>query len=116
MEIVGTLKRVIKKSRGNNEIALAHIETLENPMYPQILEIEGYADKASLFDGITEGSEINVSINLRGREWTSPQGELKVFNTLSAWKVTVVNSQSQSAPAQSPPAAAPSSDLDDLPF
>jgi hypothetical protein len=28
-----------------------------------------------------------VSINLRGREWTNPQDEVKVFNTLQCWKV-----------------------------
>jgi hypothetical protein len=29
-----------------------------------------------------------LSINLRGREWTNPHGEVKVFNTLQCWKVT----------------------------
>ena len=31
--------------------------------------------------------QIEVSFNIRGREWTSPQGEVKYFNTLEAWRI-----------------------------
>jgi hypothetical protein len=30
---------------------------------------------------------MTVSFNLRGREWTSPKGEVKYFNSLEAWKI-----------------------------
>jgi hypothetical protein len=33
------------------------------------------------------GDEVEVGINLRGREWTSPQGEVKYFNTIQGWKI-----------------------------
>jgi len=41
-----------------------------------------------LFNNFRPGQPLTVSINLRGREWTNPQGEVKVFNTLQCWKVT----------------------------
>ena len=34
---------------------------------------------------------VEVFFNLRGREWTNPQGEVKVFNTLDAWKIQPLN-------------------------
>jgi len=36
---------------------------------------------------------------LRGREWTSPQGEVKYFNTLDAWRVEAVNKAMSASPA-----------------
>jgi hypothetical protein len=60
----------------------------ENADYPQTLEVEVAQDKVNLFNNFRPGQPLTVSINLRGREWTNPQGELKVFNTLQCWKVT----------------------------
>jgi hypothetical protein len=31
-----------------------------------------------------------VSFNLRGREWVSPKGETKYFNTLNAFKLDTI--------------------------
>jgi hypothetical protein len=56
--------------------------------YPQTIELEVAQDKIDLFNDYTPGQDMTVSINLRGREWTNPQGEVKVFNTLQCWKVT----------------------------
>jgi hypothetical protein len=55
--------------------------------YPQDIMFELTQDKTSLLDSIMEGQEVEVSFNLRGREWKSPQGEVKYFNTLTAFKV-----------------------------
>jgi hypothetical protein len=44
-------------------------------------------DKTSLLDSVMEGQEVEVSFNLRGREWRSPSGDVKYFNTLNAFKV-----------------------------
>ena len=78
------------------------------------------------------GDEIKAQINVRGREWANPQGEIKYFNTLEAWKLEKVGastSTSSPAPAASRPAvSAPAAQVtsnnfvssntadDDLPF
>ena len=72
----------------------------ENADYPQTLEVEVAQDKVNLFNNFRPGQPLTVSINLRGREWTNPQGEVKVFNTLQCWKVTsdVPDQQEEEAP------------------
>jgi len=69
----------------------------ENADYPQTIEVEVAQDKVNLFNNFRPGQPLTVSINLRGREWTNPQGEVKVFNTLQCWKVTsdVVDQQEE---------------------
>jgi hypothetical protein len=76
--------------------------------YPQDIMFELTQDKTSLLDSVMEGQEVEVSFNLRGREWTSPQGDVKYFNTLNAFKVET----NGSAPA----ATTTESDDEALPF
>jgi len=54
-----------------------------------------------------------VSFNLRGREWTSPQGEVKYFNTLDAWRIEKVEAVNMSPSDAVTPVT---NEADDLPF
>ncbi len=55
--------------------------------YEQFISFELVNDRTDMIDPFGVGEEITVSFNLKGRQWTSPQGEVKYFNTLEAWKV-----------------------------
>jgi hypothetical protein len=72
--------------------------------YPQTIEIEFSGEKVNLPDSFKPCDTVDFSLNLRGREWTSPAGETKVFNTITAWKVAVESNQSQTAPVEPTPA------------
>ena len=58
--------------------------------YPQHVSFQLSQDKCDLIDQFNEGQDIEVSFNLRGREWNGPQG-VKFFNTLDAWRITAVS-------------------------
>ena len=62
-------------------------------MYPQDILFQAVQDKCGMLDGIQPGEQVEVSFNLRGREWTSPQGEVRYFNTLDAWRIEKVASK-----------------------
>lgn len=94
-------------------------------MYPQDISFQAAQDKCSMLDGFTENDQVEVSFNLRGREWTSPQGEVKYFNTLDAWRIEKVgqgipqggpSNMDLSTPSSAPQASTDSSEGDDLPF
>jgi hypothetical protein len=44
-------------------------------------------DRCSQLDGMRVGDEVRIEFSLRGREWRSPSGELKYFNSLDVWKI-----------------------------
>ena len=92
------------------------IETDET--YPQKVQFQLSQDKCSLLNGINVNDIVEVDFNLRGREWTNPQGEVKYFNTLDAWRITPMQQQQTYAPpaVPNPPQPQPSSQPDDLPF
>ena len=74
------------------------VETADQ--YPQVLELQCTQDKAdNLIKFNKVGDNVDCSINLRGREWTNPQGEVKVFNTIEAWKIFKADTETAMAQA-----------------
>ncbi|MFN8394493.1 MAG: DUF3127 domain-containing protein [Bacteroidia bacterium] len=96
------------------------LEYVDNPLYPQYVAFQMIQDRVGLIDGYAVGDKIEVTFNLRGREWTSPQGEKKYFNTLEAWRIQKIDSGASTPASGSTPVhdmADISSDAaDDLPF
>tara|TARA_B110000503_G_C6820041_1_gene278518 strand:+ start:101 stop:484 length:384 start_codon:yes stop_codon:yes gene_type:complete len=101
------------------------VVTESSSMYPQDIMFQAAQDKCSMIDGFNENDQVEVSFNLRGREWTSPQGEVKYFNTLDAWRIEKVGQgMPQGGPSDmnldpiptAPVASTESSEDDDLPF
>jgi len=92
------------------------IETQDK--YPQLVMFQATQDKCTLLDNVKLNDNIEVSFNLRGREWTSPAGEVKYFNTLEAWRIELEGSapvQTPNAPVQQSTTPA-NEEEDDLPF
>lgn len=75
------------------------ILTDASSMYPQDISFQLTQDKCSLADAFVSNDQIEVSFNIRGREWTSPKGEVKYFNTLEAWRIEKMGA---AAPAAAP--------------
>ncbi|MGV3630974.1 MAG: DUF3127 domain-containing protein [Bacteroidota bacterium] len=80
------------------------VVTDSSSMYPQDIMFQLTQDKCSLIDGVQPNDQVEVSFNLRGREWTSPQGEVKYFNTLEAWRIDKVGAMGGGMPAGGPSA------------
>jgi hypothetical protein len=59
-------------------------------------------DRCEQLDGYTVGDELHVEFNLRGREWHSPSGEVKYFNTLEAWRVEPAGERRQTRTSRGP--------------
>lgn len=55
--------------------------------YPQFVLFQLTGDRCSLLDEHKVGDAVRVTFNVRGREWRSPQGETKYFNSLDVWKL-----------------------------
>jgi len=63
------------------------IELTDNPQYPQFVLFQLTGNRCDALDDFEKGQEVRVEFSLRGREWKSPQGEIKYFNSLDVWKL-----------------------------
>jgi hypothetical protein len=57
--------------------------------FPQFLTFQVVNDKCDLVANLNTGDVVEVSYNLRGREWKSPEGVTKYFNTVEAWSINL---------------------------
>jgi single-stranded DNA-binding protein len=79
------------------------VELTDNPKYPQLVLFQLTGDRCTQLDDFKQGDEVRIEFSLRGREWRSPQGELKYFNSLDVWKLEPARGQrraSGSGPTQ----------------
>ena len=83
MEVQGKIKLIDEtKTYGSNGFRKREMVITTEEQYPQHLLIEFVQDKTELLDKYSVGQDVRISINLRGREWQSPQGEIKYFNSI----------------------------------
>lgn len=87
--------------------------TFDNGQYPDYRIHQLVQDKVSLLDGYQVGEVVNVEINYKGREWVSPTGEVKYFNSDEVWKIERVDGSNETVQQKAPE---PISEEDDLPF
>src|SRR5262245_54606491 len=55
--------------------------------YPQFVLFQLTGDRCSQLDDHKVGDAVQVTFNVRGREWPSPQGETNYFNSRDVWKI-----------------------------
>ena len=87
MEVTGTVKRILPVQNVSATFRKRELVVNTDEQYPQTVAIEFTQVKGDLWDRVREGESVTVSINIRGREWTSPQGDVRYFVSLQGWRV-----------------------------
>lgn len=100
MELHGTVKKIFETQTFSSGFQKREMILLTQEQYPQPISIEFLSEKISLLDRLSEGDEVSVSINIRGREWTNPQGEIKYFNSITGWKIDKSLTKTTDEPVQ----------------
>ena len=88
MDITGKIKLINDtKEYGSNGFRKRELVVTTEEQYPQDLLVEFIQDKCDILNSYKVGESVKVDINLRGREWESPQGEIKYFNSIQGWRI-----------------------------
>ena len=104
MEIQGRIKQIFAtESVGQNGFQKRDVVITTDGQYPQDIIIQFAQGNCALLDNLQIGQIVKIHFNLQGREWTSPQGEVKYFNTVVGWKIELIQTtnvaqQQQQAP------------------
>ena len=124
MEVLGRVKLINPVQQVSASFKKRELVVTTEEQYPQHILIEFAQDKTDLLNNYNVGEQVKVSINLRGREWTNPQGEVKYFNDIQGWRIEKLQSEAPAAGMPPMPAAEafePATNFneeehDDLPF
>ena len=91
MEIQGRIKQIFpSQTMGQNGFEKRDLVIVTEENYPQTIIIQFTQQRCDLLDSLQVGQNVKVYINIRGREWTNQQGEIKYFNTIEGWKIEVI--------------------------
>lgn len=93
MELQGTVKKIYDLQTFASGFQKRELILTTEEQYPQPISIDFLQDKIDLLDNIKEGDSVKIGINIRGREWTSPQGEVKYFNSITGWRIEKVGNE-----------------------
>ena len=125
MDISRKLKLINEtKEYGPNGFRKREVVVTTEEQYPQDLLIEFIQDKCDILNSYNVGENVKIDINLRGREWESPQGEIKYFNSIQGWRIEKLGVEDQNDMVPPIPQTEESTDNeefgkdepDDLPF
>jgi translation initiation factor IF-3 len=88
MELQGTVYKKLDREQISDTFTKQGVVIETHGDYPQIVLVEFANKSLQAVDKVKVGDDVTVSINIRGREWTSPEsGETKYFNTISGWRI-----------------------------
>jgi hypothetical protein len=91
MEIQGRVKQIFpSQTMGQNGFEKRDLVIITEEQYPQTIIIQFTQQRCDLLDSLQVGQIVKVYINIKGREWRSPYGEIKYFNTIEGWKIEVI--------------------------
>lgn len=130
MEVIGKIKVINPIQEVSASFRKRELVVTTEEQYPQHILIEFTQARVDDLNSYQVGEPVKVSINLRGREWVSPQGETRYFNSIQGWRIermaTASSGTSASSAQMMPPMPAadafePATNFneeehDDLPF
>lgn len=124
IEATGTIHTVFETKQVSERFTKREfvLEIADNPKYPQTVLFQATGDRCAQLNTLSVGDRVKVEFSLRGREWRSPKGETKYFNSLDVWKVDVIERakaieapNAAASPGSAEPESTPVAD-DDIPF
>ena len=101
IEITGVLHTIFPTAQVSERFTKREftLELRDNPKYPQIVLFQLTGDRISQLDDLRVGDSCRVEFSLRGREWRSPKGETKYFNSLDVWRIESLVPSNRPAPS-----------------
>lgn len=123
MNISGKIKLIGEtKEYGSNGFRKRELVVTTQEQYPQNILVEFIQDKCEILNSYQVEEIVKIDINIRGREWTNKDNEIKYFNSIQGWRIEKIE---EGYDAQLPPIPTKeelssdqesSKEPDDLPF
>ena len=82
-EVEGKLHRVFPtEQKSANFAAREFVLEIPDGNYPQLIKFQAVQDRCGILDNFSEGDQVRVSFDLRGREWNG-----KYMTKLHVWRL-----------------------------
>jgi len=104
MQVEGKIKVIGEvQTFGENGFRKREVVITTQEQYPQNLMIEFVQERCDLLNTFQVGEDVKININLKGREWVSPEGVTKYFNSIQGWNISRLQAAQATSPEQQAP-------------
>jgi hypothetical protein len=90
MELKGQIHEILQTQNVSDKFKKRDCIIFIDDKFPQYISIQFTQDKCAILDSFKVGDFVEIGINIQGRRWTSPQNEVKYFNTIVGWRINKV--------------------------
>jgi len=88
LQVAGKLHKIFATQMVSSTFSKREFVIETDEQYPQMVKLELTQDKCELLSKFSEGDNVTVNFNVRGREWLNPKtNEMNYFVTLQAWQL-----------------------------
>lgn len=84
---IGETKQVTEKFSKREFVIMIN----DNNGYQDYIQFELQQGRCDLIDPYQLNQVVEVSYNLKGRQWTDKDNQVRTFNTIVAWKIQLIN-------------------------
>ena len=104
MNISGKIKLIGEtKEYGANGFRKRELVVTTQEQYPQNILVEFVQDRCEILNSFQVGEIVKIDINIRGREWTNKDNEVKYFNSIQGWRIETLQIETSSEMPPVPP-------------
>lgn len=97
MEITGKIKSIGQVQTYGN-FQKREVVLVTEDKYPQTLMVEFTQKNVDKTQNNKVGDRVTLGINLRGKEWTTPKGETRYFNSINGWSISSLEQTEEDLP------------------
>ncbi len=90
LHVIHEAKQITERFRKREFV----VEIDDGGRYPQFVQFQLTGDRCDALNDYREGDQVELEFSLRGREWRSPKGEIRYFNSLDVWTIKRVRDES----------------------
>ena len=87
MTIKGKIKVINPTEQVSEKFSKREFVVTTEDIYPQDILIQFTQDKCRLLDLFKVGNNVEVAYNLKGKEYTDKNGNVRYFTSIEGWKI-----------------------------
>ena len=91
MKVKGKVYFIGETKKVSDSFRTRELVVITEDQYPQTIPLKLTQENCDIADALKLNQHIEASINIRGREWVSPEKDRRFYCSLEAWRIEVLD-------------------------
>jgi hypothetical protein len=88
MQVKGRIKRIEATNVVSEKFKKRMLVVTTSDQYPQEIGVQFVQDKCDVLNGYNVGDDVEIEVNVQGKDFTNKAGEVFNITNLQGWKIS----------------------------